>query len=70
MSQPRSVCPAGTRVIDFGSMVKHLRAAGFDSWAVVEQDVLERGSEAARPLVNATAGREYLRNWVCRSRIQ
>jgi len=28
---------------------------------VVEQDVLEGGAETAKPLVNATAGREYLR---------
>jgi inosose dehydratase len=54
--------PLGQGVIDFATIMKDLRAANFDGWVVVEQDVLEGGAETARPLVNATAGREYLRS--------
>jgi inosose dehydratase len=54
--------PLGQGVIDFAAIVKHLQVAGFAGWVVVEQDVLEGGTETAKPLVNATAGREYLRS--------
>lgn len=54
--------PLGQGVIDFATILKHLQAAHFDGWVVVEQDVLEGGAQSAPPLVNATAGREYLRS--------
>jgi len=53
--------PLGQGVIDFAAILKHLQSAHFDGWVVVEQDVLVGGAETAKPLVNATAGREYLR---------
>lgn len=53
--------PLGQGIIDFGTILKHLQTAHFDGWVVVEQDVLEGGEQSAPPLVNATAGREFLR---------
>lgn len=53
--------PLGQGVINFPTILKHLQAAQFDGWVVVEADVLEGGAGAELPLANAMAGREYLR---------
>ena len=54
--------PLGQGAINFAAILERLRATNFDGWVVVEQDVLEGGTTEAQPLVNATAGRDYLRS--------
>lgn len=47
----------GQGVVDFPAIMASLRAAGFDGWAVVEQDTQE-----GEPLMAAAANRSYLRD--------
>jgi inosose dehydratase len=53
--------PLGHGSIDFARLLTQVRGAGYQGWVVVEQDVLPGGSDAAAPLANATAAREFLR---------
>jgi inosose dehydratase len=51
-------CELGRGNVDFPTMLGELRAAGYDAWIVVEQDVLPgMGS----PAESAARNREYLR---------
>jgi len=56
----RRICADGQDAIDFATILKHLQEAHFDRWVVVEQEVLEGGEQSLQPLVNASAGPEYL----------
>ena len=51
-------CELGRGSVDFTGLLADLRAAGFDGWIVVEQDVLPA---MGAPLASATRNREYLR---------
>ena len=51
-------CELGHGTVDFTGLLADLRAAGFDGWIVVEQDVLPA---MGAPLASATRNREYLR---------
>jgi inosose dehydratase len=53
--------PLGRGSIDFARVVSLLEKGHFDGWVVVEADVLPGGVGADAPLLNAIAGREYLR---------
>jgi len=51
-------CELGRGTVDFTGLLADLRAASFDGWVVVEQDVLPA---MGAPLASATRNREYLR---------
>jgi len=53
--------PLGKGVVDFSRLLGLVRNTNFEGWVVVEQDVLEGGSNGATPLANAVAGRSFLR---------
>lgn len=55
--------PLGKGSVDFPRILSLLQSGHFDGWAVVEADVLPGGVGADAPLANATAGREYLRQF-------
>lgn len=55
--------PLGKGSVDFPRIIALLQSGHFDGWAVVEADVLKGGVGADAPLANATAGREYLRQF-------
>jgi inosose dehydratase len=55
--------PLGKGSVDFPQILSLLQSGHFDGWAVVEADVLTGGVGADAPLANATAGREYLRQF-------
>jgi inosose dehydratase len=57
----RVFAPLGRGVVDFSRLLDLVRKHDFDGWVVVEQDVLEGGSNGASPLANAMAGRSFLR---------
>jgi inosose dehydratase len=54
-------CELGEGAIDLPNVVDQLSQAGFDGWAVVEQDV-DTANPDVRPLESARRSREYLRN--------
>ncbi len=54
--------PLGQGSVNFSRILSILREQQFDGWVVVEQDVLAGGRGATTPLINATAGREFLRS--------
>lgn len=51
-------CELGNGAVDFPAVVAELRAAGYDGWIVVEQDVFPG---YGTPLESARRNREYLR---------
>jgi inosose dehydratase len=52
--------PLGRGVVDFPRLLNLVRKHNFEDWIVVEQDVLEGGSNGASPLANAVAARKFL----------
>jgi inosose dehydratase len=52
-------CELGRGTVDFAGLLADLRAAAFNGWVVVEQDVLPA---MGAPLASATRNREYLRS--------
>ena len=54
--------PVGQGSVNFPRILDLLKARGFQGWAVVEQDVLSGGEGAGDPLINARAGRNFLRS--------
>jgi inosose dehydratase len=59
----RVFAPLGRGVVNFSRLLDLVRKHDFDGWVVVEQDVLEGGSDGASPLANAMAGRSFLRQF-------
>lgn len=53
-------CELGQGNVDLAGVIRELAHAGFDGWAVFEQDV-DPTVSGARPLASATRSREYLR---------
>jgi inosose dehydratase len=51
-------CELGRGAVNFTAVLDALRAAGYDGWLVVEQDVLP---SMGSPLASAARNREYLR---------
>lgn len=51
-------CELGRGTVDFPAVLRDLERAGYDSWIVVEQDVLPA---LGSPLASATRNRQYLR---------
>ena len=56
----RVFAPLGQGVVDFSRLLDLARKHDFKGWIVVEQDVLEGGSDGVPPLANAAAGRKFL----------
>lgn len=54
-------CELGEGAVDFPQVISALIAAGFDGWAIVEQDT-DVTKPGARPLESATRSRCYLRD--------
>jgi inosose dehydratase len=57
----RVFAPLGQGVVDFSRLLDLVRKHDFAGWVVVEQDVLEGGTNGASPIANAMAGRSFLR---------
>jgi inosose dehydratase len=55
--------PLGQGAVDFARVLAALGKQGYRGWAVVEQDVLPGGAGMDAPVVNATAARQYLRQF-------
>ena len=55
-------CPLGDGSVAFRHLLDHLKAAGYDGWIVVEQDVNIGDPSAPSPFESARASREYLRS--------
>ena len=53
-------CELGQGDVDLAGVIRSLDAAGFDGWAVFEQDV-DPTLPGTDPLASATRSREYLR---------
>jgi inosose dehydratase len=53
-------CELGTGCVRFPDLLRELDSAGYDGWAVVEQDIDPR-DPSATPLESAIASRKYLR---------
>jgi inosose dehydratase len=53
-------CELGQGNVDMAGVIRELNAAGFDGWAVFEQDV-DPTVPGANPVASATRSREYLR---------
>ena len=53
-------CELGQGNVDLAGVIRELNAAGFDGWAVFEQDV-DPTVAGSNPLASATRSREYLR---------
>lgn len=56
-------CELGEGAVDFSQVISILTAAGFDGWAIVEQDTDVTRSEA-KPVESATRSRRYLRETI------
>lgn len=56
----RVFAPLGQGVVDFSRLLDLVRKHNFEGWIVVEQDVLEGGSNGAPPLANALDARRFL----------
>ena len=56
----RVFAPLGRGVVNFSQLLNLVGKHEFKGWVVVEQDVLEGGSNGESPLANATSGRSFL----------
>jgi len=57
-------CELGQGGVDLTAVIRELTAAGFDGWAVFEQDV-DTTQPGSNPLESATRSRNYLRKAAC-----
>ena len=53
-------CELGAGAVDFPRVISELTAAGFDGWAIVEQDT-DTTKPGVNPLESATRSRQFLR---------
>jgi inosose dehydratase len=58
----RVFAPLGRGTVDFSQVLNFVRKHDFEGWVVVEQDVLEDGSNGTTPLANALVGRRFLQD--------